>query len=186
MLQDVTGRATAWGFSSCCLSILRPAGGVQYRGGSAGGEGVRAWSGGGLACPTATSGGRAFSPAASAVRLLLAACWPASHWHSGGLRRRLMLDSGVLCDRELNECRKQCFASFSEVVHKLKETEVQGKFLLDMPRCGRSQLQKSDRKPSMVFTCTSQKPSPSSSRAYSPRPWLTLSLNVLEFVDGRR
>src|SRR3954465_11542552 len=37
-----------------------------------------------------------------------------------------------------------------------------------MPRCGRSQERSRDQKPSMVLTCTSQKPSPSSSRAYSP------------------
>src|SRR5262244_3764746 len=43
-----------------------------------------------------------------------------------------------------------------------------------MPRCGRSQLRNSDQNPSMVFTCTSHTPSPSSSRANSPRPWLTL------------
>jgi len=35
---------------------------------------------------------------------------------------------------------------------------------------GRSQLRKRDQNPSIVFTWTSQKPSPSSSRAYSPRP----------------
>src|SRR6266568_3231382 len=36
-------------------------------------------------------------------------------------------------------------------------------------------FQPTDRtNPSIVLTCTSQKPSPSSSRAYSPRPWLTL------------
>ena len=43
--------------------------------------------------PGAVGGWRALRPrpvdalsprAASAVRLLLAACWPASHWHSGG------------------------------------------------------------------------------------------------------
>src|SRR5262245_13545743 len=43
-----------------------------------------------------------------------------------------------------------------------------------MPRWGRSQLRNSDQNPSMVCTWTSPKPSPSSSRAYSPRPWLTL------------
>src|SRR3982751_1583915 len=42
-----------------------------------------------------------------------------------------------------------------------------------MPRCGRSQERSRDQKPSMVLTCTSQKPSPSSSRAYSPRAWQT-------------
>src|SRR5215217_3105317 len=36
-------------------------------------------------------------------------------------------------------------------------------------------FQPTDRtNPSIVFTCTSQNPSPSSSRANSPRPWLTL------------
>src|SRR5215813_3235826 len=35
-------------------------------------------------------------------------------------------------------------------------------------------FQPTDRtNPSIVFTCTSHKPSPSSSRANSPRPWLT-------------
>ena len=37
-----------------------------------------------------------------------------------------------------------------------------------MPRCGRSQLRKRDQKPSIVFTCTSQKPSPSSSGVLTP------------------
>src|SRR3954453_7879727 len=41
-----------------------------------------------------------------------------------------------------------------------------------MPRCGRSQERSSDQTPSMVLTWTSQ--NPSSSRAYSPRPWLTV------------
>src|SRR5918992_5249731 len=43
---------------------------------------------------------------------------------------RLMLDSRVLCDQQLNERRKQCFASFSDIVHKLEETEVEREFLL--------------------------------------------------------
>lgn len=55
-----------------------------------------------------------------------------------------------------------------------KNPKYSGSFSWEIPRCGRSQLRKSDQKPSMVLTCTSQKPSPSSSRAYSPRPWLTL------------
>lgn len=37
-----------------------------------------------------------------------------------------------------------------------------------MPLCGRSQERRSDQKPSIVLTWTSQNPSPSSSRAYSP------------------
>ena len=36
-----------------------------------------------------------------------------------------MLDSRVLCDQELNERMQQRVASLSDVVHKLKETEVQ-------------------------------------------------------------
>src|SRR5215207_8272623 len=43
-----------------------------------------------------------------------------------------------------------------------------------MPRCGRSQERRRDQNPSMVLTCTSQTPAPSSSRAYSPRPWQTV------------
>src|SRR5713101_4843744 len=54
-----------------------------------------------------------------------------------------------------------------------KKPRYRGSFSCEMPRCGRSQLRKRDQNPSMVFTWTSQKPSPSSSRAYSPRPWLT-------------
>jgi len=41
-----------------------------------------------------------------------------------------MLDSGVLCDQQLNERMKQRFASLSDIVNKLEETEVQGEFLL--------------------------------------------------------
>ena len=36
------------------------------------------------------------------------------------------MDSRVLCDQDLNERMKQCFASLSGVVHKLEKTEVQG------------------------------------------------------------
>ncbi len=43
---------------------------------------------------------------------------------------RLILDSRVLCDQQLNERRKQRFASLSGVVNKLEETQVQGEFLL--------------------------------------------------------
>jgi hypothetical protein len=86
-----------------------------------------------------------------------------------------MLDSRVLSDQQLHECMQQRFAPLSGVMHKLEETEVKSSFSCEMPRCGRSQLRNSDQKPSIVFTWTSQKPSPSSSRVYSPRPWLTLS-----------
>src|SRR5689334_6738234 len=55
-----------------------------------------------------------------------------------------------------------------------KKPRYSGSFFCEMPRCGRSQERSSDQKPSMVLTCTSQKPSPSSSRAYSPRAWQTV------------
>ncbi len=43
---------------------------------------------------------------------------------------RLILDSRVLCDQQLNKRMKQRFASFSGIVHKLEETEVERKFFL--------------------------------------------------------
>jgi hypothetical protein len=42
----------------------------------------------------------------------------------------LLLDSGVLADQQLNERRKQRFAALADVVHELKETQVQREFLL--------------------------------------------------------
>jgi hypothetical protein len=42
----------------------------------------------------------------------------------------LLLDSRVLRDQELNERRKQRFASLADVVHELEETQVQREFLL--------------------------------------------------------
>jgi len=42
----------------------------------------------------------------------------------------LILDSRVLRDQELNECRKQRVASLADVVHELKETQVEREFLL--------------------------------------------------------
>jgi NAD(P)-dependent dehydrogenase (short-subunit alcohol dehydrogenase family) len=42
----------------------------------------------------------------------------------------LILDSRVLCDQYLNERRKQRFASLSDVVTKLEETEIEREFLL--------------------------------------------------------
>jgi hypothetical protein len=43
---------------------------------------------------------------------------------------RLLLDSGVLADQELNELTQQRFASLSDVVHKLEEPQVEREFLL--------------------------------------------------------
>jgi len=42
----------------------------------------------------------------------------------------LILDSRVLCDQQLNERTKQRFASLSDVVHTLEETQVKREFLL--------------------------------------------------------
>src|SRR5215213_1420301 len=53
-----------------------------------------------------------------------------------------------------------------------------------MPRCGRSQERSKDQVPSMVLTWISQKPSPSSSRAYSPRGWQAGIDVVLVGVDA--
>ena len=53
-----------------------------------------------------------------------------------------------------------------------------------MPRCGRSHIRNSAQHPSIVFTWTSQTPSPSSSRANPPRPWLPLLWAYLQ--PGRR
>ena len=44
--------------------------------------------------------------------------------------RTLLLDSRVLRDQELNERRKQRFASLADVVHELEEPQVQREFLL--------------------------------------------------------
>src|SRR5271165_1111539 len=55
-----------------------------------------------------------------------------------------------------------------------KKPRYSGNLSCEMPRCGRSQERSSDQKPSIVLTWTSQKPSPSSSRAYSLRAWQTV------------
>ena len=54
----------------------------------------------------------------------------ASYGESVRLNVWLILDSGVLCDQQLNECAKQRFASLSHVVNKLEETQVEQEFLL--------------------------------------------------------
>src|SRR4051794_24635702 len=82
--------------------------------------------------------------------------------------------SGESCDQGGNERAEEGFAATACIVHELEEAEVKRQLLLERPRCGRNQERSRDQKPSMVLTCTSQKPSPSSSRAYSPCPWQTL------------
>src|SRR5262249_400658 len=48
----------------------------------------------------------------------------------GHNRISLILDSRVLRDQELNERRKQRFASLADVVHELEEAQVEREFLL--------------------------------------------------------
>ena len=56
-----------------------------------------------------------------------------------------------------------------------KKPKYSGKYVCERPRCGRNHDLNRDQNPSMVLTWTSQKPSPSSSRAYSPALWHTRS-----------
>ena len=56
-----------------------------------------------------------------------------------------------------------------------KNPRYSGRLSWGIPRWGRSQERSSDQNPSSVLTCTSQNPSPSSSRAYSPAAWQTVS-----------
>ena len=48
----------------------------------------------------------------------------------GYFPRALLLDSRVLRDQQLNERRKQRFASLTDVVHELEEPQVDREFLL--------------------------------------------------------
>src|SRR3954465_12750670 len=80
-----------------------------------------------------------------------------------------------LPDQTRDEGAEQSLAPAASVVDELEEAEVSGSFSCEMPRCGRSQERNKDQRPSAVLTWTSQKPSPSSSRAYSPRAWQTVS-----------
>src|SRR5215510_16439540 len=45
-------------------------------------------------------------------------------------KKTLLLDSRVLRDQQLNERRKQRFASLADVVHELEEPQVDREFLL--------------------------------------------------------
>ena len=69
---------------------------------------------------------------------------------------------------------KSAFPRFRRLWTNSKKARYRGRFSWETPRCGRSQLRNKDQAPSIVFTCTSWKPSPSSSRAYSPRLWQTV------------
>ena len=71
------------------------------------------------------SGSRLTHDLATSDRLLLA-CRHAAM----AVRFRLLLDSGVLADQELNERTQQRFASLADVVDKREEPEVEREFLL--------------------------------------------------------
>src|SRR3954453_3021818 len=94
-------------------------------------------------------------------RYCVGSCWLAGCW-SGSY------------DQGGNEGGEQGFAATACVVHELEEAEEVRQLLRRDPGCGRSQERSRDQKPSMVLTCTSQNPSPSSSRAYSPCAWQTV------------
>jgi hypothetical protein len=59
-------------------------------------------------------------------------------------RPSLVLDAGVVCDQELKERIKSRFTPLAHVVHELEQPKYSGSFSWDIPRCGRSQLRKSD------------------------------------------
>src|SRR3954465_429317 len=83
-------------------------------------------------------------------------------------------DGGTSHDESRDEGAKESFAPAPGVVHELEEAEIQRQLLLRDAPCGRSQERSKDHVPSIVLTWISQKPSPSSSRAYSPRAWQTV------------
>ena len=75
----------------------------------------------------------------------------ASHKANCGASQRpsLLLDARGLCDQELNERTKERFTPLVHVVCKLEKPKYSGSFSWDIPRCGRSQLRKSDELQSM-------------------------------------
>ena len=82
--------------------------------------------------------------------------------------------TGTSGDEARDEGAEQSFAPAARVVHELEEAEIERQLVLrDAPVRSEPGAQQGPEL-SMVLTCTSQKPSPSSSRAYSPRPWQTV------------
>ena len=82
-------------------------------------------------------------------------------------------DDGLSRDQGGDEGSEKGFSASAGVVDELEEAEIEGSFSCEMPRCGRNHERSRDQKPSSVLTWTSQNPSPSSSRAYSPQAWQT-------------
>ena len=90
----------------------------------------------------------------------------------------LLLDSGVMAARHMTRAAtrapRRALPRRRALCTNSKKPRYSGSFSCEMPRCGRSQERSKDHVPSIVLTWISQKPSPSSSRAYSPRPWQTV------------
>src|SRR4051812_2505901 len=97
-----------------------------------------------------------------------------SHCH----KTWLLLGSGVIAARHMTRAAtralRRALPRRRALCTNSKKPRYSGSFSCEMPRCGRSQERSNDHVPSIVLTWISQKPSPSSSRAYSPRPWQTV------------
>src|SRR3954453_7085000 len=92
--------------------------------------------------------------------------------------KRLLLDSGVMAAGHMTKAAtrapRRALPRRRALCTNSKKPRYSGSFSCEMPRCGRSQERSKDHVPSIVLTWISQKPSPSSSRAYSPRAWQTV------------
>src|SRR5215217_8776599 len=90
-------------------------------------------------------------------------------------KARLLLGSGVvtgtLRHQGGDKGSEQGFAPAAGVVHELEEAEIERQLVLRDAPVWAEQERSKDHVPSIVLTWISQKPSPSSSRAYSPRAW---------------
>ena len=78
-------------------------------------------------------------------------------------------DGGVSCDQGGDEGSEEGFSASSGVVDELEEAEVEGQLLLRDAAVGAQPGAQQRPEASRVLTWTSQKPSPSSSRATPPR-----------------
>ena len=90
----------------------------------------------------------------------------------------LLLSSGVMAARHMTRAAtrapRRALPRRRALCTNSKKPRYSGSFSCEIPRCGRSQERSKDHVPSIVLTWISQKPSPSSSRAYSPRAWQTV------------
>lgn len=84
------------------------------------------------------------------------------------MKRRSLWIPGIYLRRHSKRAVSKPFPRFRVLCTNSKKPKYSGNFSCEMPRCGLSQDRSKDQNPSIVLTCTSQNPSPSSSRAYSP------------------